>query len=170
MDNAMAEFVLETPRLTLVMWGENDAGLIQSLHSSIDTTRYLSGAAPWSLEKAGERLRGWFKERRRDGITKYKLLRRSDGTLIGRAGFSLLSGQYELGYSICREAWGNGFATEIAGALARWFFEKDFSDRFIAFTHPDNVASQRVLTKIGMLPCAPMTIDGIRCPTFEMTR
>ncbi len=168
----MAEIILETPRLQLVMWDTEDAELVQGLHSSFDTTRYLSGAAPWSREKAEERLQNWFEERRRDSITKYKLLRREDGAFVGRAGFSLLdrTGQYELGYSMCREAWGNGYATEIAGALAGWFFEKDFSDRFTAFTHPDNLASQRVLTKIGMLPCAPVIIDDILCPTFEMVR
>jgi RimJ/RimL family protein N-acetyltransferase len=168
----MTESILETPRLRLVMWNKEDAGLVQALHSSIETTRYLPGTAPWTRQKAEERLQDWFDECRRDGVTKYKLLRREDGAFVGRAGFSLLdrSGQYELGYSICREAWGNGYATEIAGALARWFFEKHFSDSFIAFTHPDNVASQRVLTKAGMLPCAPILIDDILCPTFEMKR
>jgi ribosomal-protein-alanine N-acetyltransferase len=168
----MSEIILETPRLALVMWGAGDAALIQSLHSSFDTTQYLSGAAPWGLEKAGERLQTWFDEQKRDGITKYKLLRREDGAFVGRAGFSLLerSGEYELGYSMCREAWGNGYATEIAAALARWFFETNLSDRFTAFTHPDNLASQRVLTKIGMLPCAPVIVDDILCPTFEMVR
>lgn len=168
----MAEIILETPRLRLVMWNKEDAGLVQALHSSIDTTRYLPGTAPWTRQKAEERLQNWLDECRRDGVTKYKLLRREDGAFVGRAGFSLLdrNGQYELGYSICREVWGNGYATETAGALARWFFEQDFSDRFIAFTHPDNVASQRVLTKTGMLPCAPILMDDILCPTFEMKR
>ena len=164
----MAEIILETPRLRLVTWEPDDAGLIQALHSSIETTRYLSGAAPWSRERAQERLQTWFAEAERDGTTKYKLLARADGAFIGRAGFSLLGDAYELGYSLRHEAWGKGYATEIAGALANWFFETGFSDRFIAFTHPDNAASQRVLTKIGMVPRAPVVIDDIVCPTFEM--
>ncbi len=166
----MADIILETPRLRLVTWEADDTGLVQALHSSVDTTQYLSGAAPWSRERAQERLQKWLDEDERDGTTKYKLLRRQDGVFVGRAGFSLLGQTYELGYSLCREAWGNGYATEIARALAQWFFEKDFSDRFTAFTHPDNVASQHVLTKIGMLPCASVIIDDILCPTFEMRR
>ncbi|KWV51045.1 acetyltransferase [Rhizobium altiplani] len=168
----MQRAILETPRLVAVMWGPDDAGLIHELHSTIETTRYLSGTAPWSREKAEERLRNWFGEQERDGATKYKILSRDDGRFIGRAGFSLLDGErrdFELGYSLRFQEWGKGYATEIAGELAEWFFERNFAQQFIAFTHPDNAASQHVLTKIGMRSRMPMIIDGLTCPTFELT-
>ena len=44
--------ILETPRLRLVMWDTDDAGLILHLHSTIGTTRYMSGGAPWTRERA----------------------------------------------------------------------------------------------------------------------
>ncbi|MBB4504194.1 hypothetical protein GGE48_000140 [Rhizobium leguminosarum] len=44
--------ILKTPRLTFVMWEEGDAVLVQRLHSTMATTRYLSGNVPWSLDKA----------------------------------------------------------------------------------------------------------------------
>lgn len=166
------EIILETPRLVLRMWDGGDAGLIRDLHSTIETTRYLSGAAPWTLEKAEGRLSNWFGEQLRDGVTKYKILSRDDGRFLGRAGFSRYPGEpgdYELGYSLRKEEWGKGYATEIAGALATWLFERGFANRFIAFTHPDNVASQRVLRKIGMRDCAPILIDGLSCPNFELS-
>lgn len=167
--------ILETPRLVLTMWNKGDAEMIRQLHSTIETTRYLSGAAPWTLEKAEERLKSWFSEQARDGTTKYKMLRRDDGRFIGRAGFSRFQeesgrGEFELGYSIRQDSWGNGYATEIAGALAQWFFQRGLAKQFIAFTHPDNAASQRVLRKIGMQNIPPMVIDGISCPSFRMAR
>ncbi|MFK0163053.1 GNAT family N-acetyltransferase [Rhizobium sp. NPDC090279] len=166
--------ILETPRLILTMWGKGDAEVIRQLHSTIDMTRYLSGAAPWTLEKAEERLKSWFGEQARDGTTKYKILRREDGRFIGRAGFSRFQesgrGEFELGYSIEKSAWGNGYATEIAGALADWFFKRGFANHFIAFTHPENVASQRVLRKIGMEYHAPIVIDGVSGLSFRMSR
>jgi ribosomal-protein-alanine N-acetyltransferase len=168
----MSEIVLRTPRLALSMWGQYDAYLLQSLHSTIETTRYLSGAAPWSLEKAQERFFSFLGEQARDGVTKYKVNSLEDGRFIGRAGFSRYGGDrddFELGYSLRVEEWGKGYATELASALADWFFEKDFAPGFIAFTHPDNVASQRVLTKIGMRSRMPMIVDGLACPAFEMT-
>ncbi len=168
----MQQAILATPRLVAVMWEPDDAGLIHELHSTIETTRYLSGAAPWSREKAEERLRNWFGEQERDGATKYKILSRDDGRFIGRAGFSLLGGErqdFELGYSLRHQEWGKGYATEIAGGLAEWFFHRNVAQQFIAFTHPDNAASQHVLTKIGMRSRMPMIIDGLTCPTFELT-
>ena len=168
----MTQVILETPRLVAVMWEPGDAGLIQELHSTIETTRYLSGAAPWSREKAEERLHTWFGEQARDGTTKYKILSRDDGRFVGRAGFSLFGGDrqdFELGYSLRQREWGKGYATEIASGLRDWFFRRNLAQQFIAFTHPDNAASRHVLTKIGMRSRMPMIIDGLSCPTFEMT-
>jgi RimJ/RimL family protein N-acetyltransferase len=152
------------------MWDRDDASLINGLHSTLDTTRYLTGGEPWSLPKAQERLEKWFEEHERDGTCKYKLLSRDDDRFIGRAGFSLYGGErsdFELGYSLARTEWGKGYATEIAAALRDWFFDRKLASKFIAFTHPDNSASQNVLTKIGMRCCTPMIIDGLECPTFE---
>jgi RimJ/RimL family protein N-acetyltransferase len=161
--------ILKTLRLTFVMWDEGDAILVQQLHSTMATTRYLSGNAPWSLQKAEERLRGWFEEQARDGTTKYKLLA-EDGRFLGRAGISKFRNeQFELGYSLREEAWGKGLATEAARTLADWFFERKFASGLIAFTHPENIASQRVLRKIGMRERAPILIDGVLDTAFELT-
>ncbi|KKZ85548.1 N-acetyltransferase [Rhizobium phaseoli] len=161
--------ILKTPRLRFVMWDEGDAALVQQLHSTMATTRYLPGSAPWSPEKAGERLRGWFEEQARDGTTKYKIVT-EDGRFVGRAGISRFgSEQFELGYSLIEEVWGKGLATEAASALADWFFERGLASGFIAFTHPENIASQRVLRKIGMRKRAPILIDGVLDMAFEMT-
>ncbi|MEB3046667.1 GNAT family N-acetyltransferase [Rhizobium mulingense] len=161
--------ILETPRLRFVMWDEGDAALLQQLHSSMATTRYLPGNTPWSLDKAEQRLRDWFAEQARDGTTKYKLLA-ADGSFVGRAGISRFgSDQFELGYSLREEAWGKGLATEAASALAAWFFARAFASSLIAFTHPENVASQRVLRKIGMRERAPILIDGVLDTAYELT-
>ncbi|SCB56544.1 Protein N-acetyltransferase, RimJ/RimL family [Rhizobium aethiopicum] len=158
-----------TSRLRFVMWDEGDAALLQQLHSTTAMTRYLPGNAPWSLDKAEQRLRSWFEEQARDGTTKYKLLA-EDGSFIGRAGISRFgSEEFELGYSLREEAWGKGLATEAASALACWFIAREFAPGFIAFTHPENIASQRVLRKIGMRERAPILIDGVLDTAFELT-
>lgn len=151
------------------MWGEGDAALLRQLHSTLATTRYLPGNAPWSLDEAEQRLHGWFAEQARDGTTKYKLLA-ADVSFIGRAGISRFgSDEFELGYSLREEAWGKGLATEAASALAGWFFARKFASGLIAFTHPENIASQRVLRKIGMRERAPILIDGMLDTAFELT-
>jgi ribosomal-protein-alanine N-acetyltransferase len=58
--------------------------------------------------------------------------------------------EVEVGYRLLHEAWGQGFATEVARELVRYGFEEVGLDRIIGLTHPDNVASQRVLMKAGL--------------------
>ena len=162
--------IFETPRLVAVMWNHSDVDLIHDLHSTIETTRYMSGAAPWSREKCEERLRTYLAEQVRYGTTKYKIVSREDGRFIGRAGISLYhTGEYEMGYALYAREWGKGYATEIAGSVADWFFSRDLAPHFIAFTHPDNLASQHVLKKIGMRERGPIFIEGIQGVEFEMT-
>ena len=49
-------------------------------------------------------------------------------------------------------AWGFGIATEAAKAVLDWALAPDGAslDEVLAVTYPENVASQRVLEKIGM--------------------
>ncbi|TCR82145.1 GNAT family N-acetyltransferase [Rhizobium sp. BK376] len=163
--------ILETPRLALVRWNAEDVSLVHELHAATEMVRYYSDPTPWTREKAAERINSWFDEEARFGVAKYKLLDRHDGRFLGRAGFSPFGEpvEFELGYAIRRDAWGKGYASEIAEGLRDWFFRKGIANHFIAFTHPENLASQRVLTKIGMRDRMPITIDGITCATFEFT-
>lgn len=162
--------IFETPRLVAAMWDDGDADLILDLHSTIETTRYMSGGAPWSREKCEERLATYLAEQARDGTTKYKIVSREDGRFIGRAGVSIYhTGEYEMGYAFYAREWGKGYATEIAGGLADWFFANGFAPHFVAFTHPDNLASQHILKKIGMRERGPIFIEDVQGVEFEMT-
>jgi len=60
------------------------------------------------------------------------------------------SGQGEIGYGIHPRAWGRGLATAVARELLRIAFEEQGLHRVYATCDPRNVASARVLTKIGM--------------------
>jgi RimJ/RimL family protein N-acetyltransferase len=60
------------------------------------------------------------------------------------------SADVEVGYRLCRDAWGHGFATEGATELVRFGFDALGLERIIGVTHPDNRASQRVLMNAGL--------------------
>lgn len=165
------ETVLETPRLLLRTWCDTDLDDLVWLHSQVEASRYLSrDGKPWTREEAARRMAGWDEEYRRFGITKLKLLRRDDGRFIGRAVFSLFDaiGQFELGYAIAPEFWGQGYATEISGALANFFFDRKIGDHFIAFAHVDNMASLKVLEKIGMRFQRTGPMNGLQAHVYTM--
>jgi RimJ/RimL family protein N-acetyltransferase len=58
--------------------------------------------------------------------------------------------EVEVGYRLRHQAWGRGYATEGARALVRYGLDTLGLYRIIGLTHPDNVASQRVLQKAGL--------------------
>ncbi len=60
------------------------------------------------------------------------------------------SGMIELGYRFVRRVWGRGVATEVAAAALDYGFRHLKLDRIVAVTDPRNLASQRVLQKIGL--------------------
>jgi 1,6-anhydro-N-acetylmuramate kinase len=162
--------IAETARLKLVPWRKGDALLIRDLHGTVETGRFVGEGLPWTLGYAELRMEGWVEDFERLGMTKLKLVHKDDGRFMGRAGFSFHgeTGQFELGYSIVREEWGKGFATEIAAGLAEWFFANRPERSFIAFAFSSNTASIRVLEKIGMREIEPRLVHGMQARFFEM--
>ena len=74
-------------------------------------------------------------------------------TVIGDTGFKGKpggEGTVEIGYSVLPAYRGQGFATEAARALVDWALAQRDVRRIIAECSPDNVASIRVLEKLGM--------------------
>ncbi|OFW75645.1 MAG: GNAT family N-acetyltransferase [Alicyclobacillus sp. RIFOXYA1_FULL_53_8] len=70
--------------------------------------------------------------------------------LIGACSLTLDGRQGEIGYTLTREFWGNGFATEAGSALLDLGFKELKLHRIFATCRPNNIGSVRVLEKIGM--------------------
>ena len=147
--------ILESERLVFEPFTADDLPLIVELHSDPDVQRYMGGK--WSDEDMRDTLARFLSEQAALGHTKWKASLR-DGTFVGRAGVSPFPRTHdpagvperELGYCFKKACWGQGFATEAATAVRDWFFAKTGHDHLIGFTDPENLASQRVLRKIGM--------------------
>jgi len=79
--------------------------------------------------------------------------RRETGEFIGMVGFSEPEGWpgFELAWTRVRRWWGCGYATEAARALLRWSFDTLNLNRIQAETDTRNVASARVLEKLGFV-------------------
>ncbi|MFN0217231.1 MAG: GNAT family N-acetyltransferase [Hyphomicrobium sp.] len=72
------------------------------------------------------------------------------GELIGICGYTLEpDGHAQIGYWIGRQYWGRGYATEAARALIDYGFTKGGVKRFSGRHFTDNLASARVIKKLG---------------------
>lgn len=88
--------------------------------------------------------RGWW---------SWYAIERESNTLVGLVTFlgRPLDGEVEVGYSLCRAAWGRGLATEALQALLERAFANPTVDLVCAITTPANEASIRVLERAGFV-------------------
>jgi ribosomal-protein-alanine N-acetyltransferase len=62
-----------------------------------------------------------------------------------------LNGEVEIGYGISEEHRNNGYVTEAAKAVVQFAFEEAGQDVLVAIVKPENIASRRVIEKLGFL-------------------
>ena len=146
---------LQTRRLSLREFTPDDVDDLLRSDGDARVMRYLAnGLAPRTrdeVEASIGRLAKLYRER-----PGYSLLHASDaGLYVGACGlFDVPEGDgVEIAYRLPFDCWGRGYATEMAAAVLAHGFDTLSLDRILGLTWPENVASQRVLTKIGMQPC-----------------
>jgi RimJ/RimL family protein N-acetyltransferase len=156
--------MLETSRLLLRQPGLDDLDALTELLADPEVMRYIG------LGETGDRLdaeaqlarmqRAWSL----DGFGRFIVVRRSDRAVLGRVGLLAwdpgtwqngtraelgADAELELGWTLRRQAWGVGYATEAALAVRDWAFSELAPRRLISLIHPGNGRSVRVATKLG---------------------
>jgi RimJ/RimL family protein N-acetyltransferase len=143
------ELVLETQRLVLRQWSESDIPeLVPLIGTPEVAATTLRIPHPYREEHAREFLSSIAKENE----LRLSVRLRSDGRLCGGVGLHPNSAHQhaELGYWFGVPFWGNGYATEAAQAVVRYGFEHIKLHRIFASHFDGNLASARVLQKLGM--------------------
>jgi RimJ/RimL family protein N-acetyltransferase len=144
--------VLETSRLVLRPFAEEDVDLLAELMANRDFMRFSLG--PYTLEQTQtvlDKILSWNRARL---PSQFAIIMRSNDTLIGYCGFFHQqvdeTNEIEIGYRLHPDYWNQGLATEAATAVRDHAFGDLKLPRVISLIHPDNVASRRVAEKIGM--------------------
>jgi RimJ/RimL family protein N-acetyltransferase len=78
--------------------------------------------------------------------------------------------EVELIYAFARDAWGKGFATEASERLIAFAFEELIVDQLAALVFPENVASCRVLEKLGFVQRGEVERFGASLLRFILAR
>ncbi len=145
---------LETARLRLRPFQDSDEDELFALHSSADVLRYWD-APPWNERVRAEQFIAACRQMAADGTgVRLAVDRVSDGAFIGWCSLKGWNPDYRsasLGYCFNAAAWGHGYATEAAHVLLRWAFSTLEINRVQAETDTRNLASARVLEKLGFV-------------------
>ncbi|MCQ3936553.1 MAG: GNAT family N-acetyltransferase [Chloroflexi bacterium] len=145
--------LLSTPRLLLRDLRLTDLDDLYEYASDPIIDRYTPWDRYMSLNEAREDLSRYIARYEQGHFRAWGIEHRADKKLIGIANFGFISvgdRRAEMGYTIARKYWGQGFATEAAQALIQYGFEKLALVRIEAVVLPENKASSQVLLKAGM--------------------
>jgi RimJ/RimL family protein N-acetyltransferase len=156
---------LETERLVLRPLALDDLDAIASFYADPEVMRYIGAGEPVGREDAKASLAWMIRTFDLDGFGQLAVTRKEDHTLVGRCGLlvwqtdgwvstSLAEAkgetEFEVGYTLGRPYWGEGYATEAATAVRDHALNELGAVRLIALIRPGNVASERVAEKLGM--------------------
>ena len=177
----------ETPRLLVRPFTDADFAGLYRTFSDPETMRYIR--PPFTEEQQlRERMAMWAEySRKRPDLGTFVLVWKESGLSAGasppsaslrrvtaeegvfagscvarQVGYDTASEEYEIGYILAPEYWGQGLASELVPPLSRYCFQQSPAQHLVAFTDPDNAASQRVLVKGGFRYMGTrQTADGV---------
>ena len=165
---------LTTERLVLRGYRESDAPALAALHGDREVIKFLSptGEPEPGLADAWEHIAKHIGHWALKGCGKWAVDERATGRFVGRVG--LYDPPYdwpglELGWTLTRDSWGKGYATEAARAALAWSFEAYKANEIISAIHPDNAASIRVAQRLGERHLREGTINDTPCLIYGIT-
>lgn len=163
--------VLHTDRLVLRAFGEPDLDGYSAIVGDERVAAWLGGK-PLSRDDAWRSIATHLGHWLLRGYGQWALEDKTTGRLVGRAGLWRPEGWpgLEVGWTVAPDHWGRGYATEAGRAALRWAFEDLGVDEVLSVTLPHNVASRRVMEKLGLTHDRDEHIIGFDQVVYRITR
>ncbi len=168
-----APHALRTERLSLTDLVTGDFASTYLMDTDEHVMKYIGGADRRSFDEyqafIAQRLSMWISERFH--MWAMRLHGRDD--FLGWIMIKPIrdTPHVEVGYRMPQSAWGKGYATEATRAVLDYGFNVVGFDEITGVTHPDNAASQHVLTKCGLTRDGTLNYyGGGEIPFFRLTQ
>lgn len=170
--------MIETERLLLRKPRLEDAEALVEVIGDPETMRYIGDGSTGDLAAAEAAIEKWLARWEASGTGFFVLERLDDGRFVGRAGFLVWDpetwtvteledrAEVEIGWTLARSRWGNGYATEAARALVEWTDRR----RLISLIQHGNERSVRVAEKLGERYERDVEVRGVRTRLFSLER
>ncbi|MGW0759358.1 GNAT family N-acetyltransferase [Streptomyces sp. NPDC002814] len=169
--------VLETPRLLLRRWRQEDVAPLTAINADPEVMRWIGDGSVRNEQQTRSGIETMERKWEARGFGLFAVEIRATGELAGFTGLSIpdflpeVLPAVEVGWRLGRAHWGQGLATEAATAAVRFGIEERGLERIVSIAQAGNAASERVMVKLGMhLFCE--TVDpgcGRRVRVFELS-
>ena len=161
--------MIETERLVLRPWRDEDRAPFAELNADPQVMRYFP--APLSREESDAVVDRLITRHAEHGFTFAPAERKADALFLGFVGLTRtevgqsFDGAPEIGWRLRREAWGQGYASEAAGAWLDWAWANlPGEEEVVSFTASTNEPSRRVMQRIGMTRRPDLDFDHPSVP------
>jgi RimJ/RimL family protein N-acetyltransferase len=164
-----SEIICETNRLWLVPFTAEYVEELIPMFDDAEACRFIGGVrAP---EEIRPRLLRYIEHYRLHGFSRWAVIHKQTGAMMGWCGpiIFVVEGvtEVELGYTLRRPWWGNGYATEAAKAALTHAQHTLGLRRIISLIDPQNARSLRVAAKLGLQKERLMEWNGAPAHIFR---
>lgn len=168
-------FIFESERLGFRRLERSDLDDLFELDSNPAVHRYLGNSPVASREQSLTYLENILSQYEANDIGRFALIEKASGEFIGWSGLKLENKirpepYYDIGYRLKEKFWGKGFATESAVASLDYGFNTLQLPKICAGAHVDNIASNKILQKIGLKFIEVFDFEGMPINWYEMER
>lgn len=165
-------YLLESDRLILRPVSLSDADYYFRTWNDLEFRKYLWDDKPVSLDTVKFHLEASMESFNRDGFGVWAIALKNTQELIDFSGLRYVenSSEIELLYGIERKYWSQGLGTESSIPVLVYGFQKLELNKILGRVNPNNPASGRVLSKIGMqfVQAIATDIEPLYC--YEISR
>lgn len=155
------EIIIETPRLALKEFQLSDARHMYELNLDPEVLKYTGDPPFVSLEEAASFLKN-YQDYEKNGFGRWSVFLKPQMEYVGWSGLKLNEEKLvDIGFRFSRRYWNQGFATESARACLKYGFEDLQLKKIVGRAAKANLASIRVLQKIGMTYWKDAPFEGV---------
>lgn len=164
--------ILQTPRLILRQFTPADAALIKDLNSDPEVVKYVHEPTLQTNAEALKIIKNIILPQYKNNLGRWAIHLKENNMFIGWCGLKWIPerNEMDLGYRLKQNAWGKGYATEAARHTLHYGFNELKIQEIIGRAHIENIASIKILKKIGMKFKKEEIVDHCPVKTYFATQ
>jgi RimJ/RimL family protein N-acetyltransferase len=168
---------VETERLILRELLPSDLEGMFELDSDPEVHKYLGNKIVTDKNQIAEIINVVRKQYIDNGIGRWAVIEKSTNNFIGWTGLKFVTeltngrkNYYDLGYRLRRKYWGQGIATETTIASLDYAFNKLKVNEVYAAASCENIASNKILQKVGLSLIETFYYEDIKCNWYKIDK
>jgi len=162
--------IFQSLRLYFREFTKDDVQLLVELNRNPNVTKYVHEPAPTIENTTAVLYNIILPQYKLYGYGRWAVHLKANDEFIGWCGLKYIkeADEIDLGYRFKEEYWNKGYATEAAKATIDHGFTTLKLKRIVAKALPANIASWKIMEKLGMLYIGDVTEDGLLVKKYEL--